>query len=55
VQRGIMGERYVEITEGLEEGAEVVSGSFRAINRELKDGSLVRIENESRRGIARGN
>jgi HlyD family secretion protein len=55
VQRGIMGERYVEITEGLEEGAEVVSGSFRAINRELKDGSLVRIENESQRGIARSN
>jgi HlyD family secretion protein len=55
VKRGIMGERYVEITEGIEEGAEVVSGSFRAINRDLKDGSLVKVENESQRGIARSN
>jgi HlyD family secretion protein len=52
VKRGIMGERYVEITEGLEEGDEVVTGSFRAINRDLEDGALVRVNNKSNGSIA---
>lgn len=44
VKRGIADDSYVEILEGLEENKEVVSGSFRAINRELEDGSKVRVE-----------
>ncbi len=44
VTRGISDNSYVEITEGVEEGKEVVSGSYKAISRELEDGSKVRIE-----------
>ncbi len=49
VKRGISNDTYVEISEGLEEGAQVVSGTYRVINRELEDGSKVKIE-EPRRG-----
>ncbi len=56
VERGIMGERYVEIVNGLEEDAEVVSGSFRAINRDLEDGALVRVDNaQQSSGVAQRN
>jgi len=44
VETGISDDDYLEITGGLEEGEEVVSGSYRAISRELEDGSKVRIE-----------
>jgi HlyD family secretion protein len=44
VKRGISDASYVEILEGLEEGMEVISGGFKAISRELEDGSKVRIE-----------
>jgi hypothetical protein len=50
-----MGERYVEIVEGLEEGMEVVTGSFRAINRDLEDGSLVKVDNQQQQSIAQSN
>lgn len=42
VKRGISDDAYVEITEGLEEGQEVVSGGYKAINRELEDGKRVK-------------
>ncbi len=45
VKRGISDDNYVEITSGLKQGEEVVSGSFVAISRELNDGSKVRVEN----------
>ncbi len=41
VKRGISDDDFVEITEGLKEGQEVVSGSYKAINRELEDGKEV--------------
>jgi HlyD family secretion protein len=44
VKRGISNDTHVEITEGVPEGAEVVSGSYKAINRELEDGAKVRVE-----------
>ncbi len=44
VKRGISDEAYVEITEGIKEHMQVVSGTYKAINRELEDGSKVRIE-----------
>lgn len=44
VERGISDDDYVEIKSGLEEGQKVVSGSYRAINRDLKDKSLVELE-----------
>ncbi|HOK78209.1 MAG TPA: hypothetical protein PLW35_10885, partial [Verrucomicrobiota bacterium] len=43
VKRGISDDNYIEITEGLEEGQEVVSGGFKAISRELEDGKKIRI------------
>ena len=46
VKRGISDDSYVEIMEGLEEGAEVVSGSYKAINRELEDSTRVQVDEE---------
>jgi HlyD family secretion protein len=50
VKRGISDDSYVEIVEGLDEGAEVVSGSYKAINRELDDSSKVRVEEPKKDG-----
>ena len=41
VKRGISDDDYVEIVDGLKEGDEVVTGSYKAINRELEDGKAV--------------
>jgi HlyD family secretion protein len=49
VKIGISDDNYWEITEGLTEGQEVVSGSFRAITRELEDARKIR------KGPASGN
>ena len=49
VNTGISDDNYLEIKKGLEGGEEVVSGSYRAISRELEDGSKVRVE-EKRKG-----
>jgi HlyD family secretion protein len=46
VKTGISDDTYIEIIEGLKGGEEVVTGSYRAISRELKDGSKVRVENK---------
>jgi len=49
VKRGISDDTHMEITEGAEEGMEVVSGPYRAINRELENDVAVKIENKDRR------
>ena len=41
VKRGISDDNYVEIVDGLTEGQEVVSGGYKAINRELEDGKKI--------------
>jgi HlyD family secretion protein len=43
VKRGISDDAFVEITEGVNEGLEVISGSYKAINRELEDGKRVKV------------
>jgi len=43
VKHGIGDDMYYEITEGLQEGQEVISGGYRAISRDLEDGKKVRI------------
>ncbi len=43
VKIGICNDDYWEITDGLKGGEQVVSGGYRAISRELQDGSKVRI------------
>lgn len=42
VKRGISDDSWVEITEGLQEGQEVISGGYKAINRELEDGKKIK-------------
>jgi HlyD family secretion protein len=42
VKIGISDDNYWEITDGLTEGQEVVSGSFKAITRELEDAKKIR-------------
>ncbi|MCU0788315.1 MAG: efflux RND transporter periplasmic adaptor subunit [Verrucomicrobia bacterium] len=54
VKIGISDEDYWEITEGLEEGVEIVTGGYRAISRELQDGSKIVRENGPD-GKGRGN
>ncbi|MCI0707042.1 MAG: efflux RND transporter periplasmic adaptor subunit [Ignavibacteriae bacterium] len=49
VKRGISDDTYVEITEGLEAGLEVVTGPFRAINRDLQEGTAVKVDNKQTR------
>jgi len=46
VKRGISDDSYTEIVSGLEENKEVVSGSYKAINRELEDGAKVKVDNK---------
>ncbi|NIR48746.1 efflux RND transporter periplasmic adaptor subunit [candidate division KSB1 bacterium] len=46
VDTGISSERNVEIVKGLEEGQEIITGSFRALSKLLKDGSRIEINNK---------
>jgi HlyD family secretion protein len=41
VKLGISDEDHWEITEGLEEGQEIVIGSYRAINKDLEEGRRI--------------
>lgn len=45
VKTGISDDNYIEIISGLSGDEEVVSGSYRAISRELENGKLVKVEN----------
>jgi HlyD family secretion protein len=47
VKRGISDDNYVEIVEGLQDGEEVVSGGYKAINRDLADGTKTTINKEA--------
>lgn len=44
VKRGINDDTYAEITEGLKDGQEIISGGYKAISRELEDGKKIRKE-----------
>lgn len=48
VKRGIANATHVEIVDGVSEGADVVSGSYKAISRELEDGTKVRVEEQKK-------
>ncbi len=43
VKTGIQGADYIEILSGLDEGDQVVTGSYRAISRDLSDGVAVEV------------
>ena len=49
VEIGISDDTYMEIKSGLEEGQMVISGSYRAISKELEDSSKVRITNKNKK------
>jgi HlyD family secretion protein len=48
VKTGIQSDELIEITEGLNEGDEIVSGSYRAISKDLVNGDAVTINNEKK-------
>jgi HlyD family secretion protein len=43
VKTGIQGDDLIEIVDGLKEGEEIVSGSYRAISKDLENGAMVSI------------
>jgi HlyD family secretion protein len=55
VKTGIQSDEHIEIVEGLAVGEQVVTGSYRAISRDLKDGTKVTLgEKKKKDGGARG-
>lgn len=47
VETGISDDNFIEVKSGLDVGQPVVSGSYRAISKELSEGSNVRIEDKN--------
>lgn len=47
VKTGIQSDELIEILDGLAEGDEVVTGSYRAISKDLKNGAVVTVDNET--------
>lgn len=45
VTTGISDNNFIQIVTGLEAGAEVITGSFRILSRELNDGDLITVKN----------
>ena len=45
VKTGIQGEDLIEVTSGLKEGDEIVTGSYRAISKDLDNGAVVNVDN----------
>lgn len=54
VEYGIRDDQYYEIKSGLKEGEEVVSGGYKAISKDLENGSKARIELESKKNEKKG-
>lgn len=54
VKTGLSDDDYIEIKDGLSGGETVVTGSYRAISRELSEGSNLRVE-EKRKTLAKTN
>ncbi|MFQ5752344.1 MAG: hypothetical protein ACE5HI_10135, partial [bacterium] len=53
VDTGISSEKNVEIVQGVEEGEEIVTGSFRALTKLLKDDSKIKINNKVKKFTSR--
>jgi len=43
VKTGVQDNTYIQITEGLAEGQEVITGPYRAVSRRLKNGDAIRV------------
>ena len=50
VKTGIQSETYIEILDGIDDGEQVVTGNYRAISRDLEDGSMVTVGADERKG-----
>lgn len=50
VETGIQSDDMIEVVSGLEEGEEVVTGSYRAISTDLKNGAAVKVSNDDADG-----
>jgi HlyD family secretion protein len=53
VKTGISDDFYIEITDGLKEGEEVIKGPFKAINKELEEDTKVKVDNKKRKRFRR--
>lgn len=49
VKTGISDDQYIEILEGIAENDEVVKGSFKAINKDLDNGTKVKVDNAKKK------
>jgi len=49
VKTGIQSSSHIEILEGLSEGDEVVTGSYRAISKDLENGAAVSVKNNAKK------
>ncbi|MGD9253191.1 MAG: efflux RND transporter periplasmic adaptor subunit [Holophagae bacterium] len=48
VETGIQSESHIEIVDGPDEGAQIVTGNYRAISRDLSDGSVVTVAGDDK-------
>lgn len=48
VETGLSDDNYIAILSGLKGGEDVISGSYKAISRELNDGLQVRVEEKNK-------
>jgi len=48
VKSGISDEDYIEIVTGLKEGEKVITGPYKAVSRELEDGTKILVEKKSK-------
>ena len=48
VETGISDDNYIQIKSGLKVGEEVITGPYRAISRDLHDGSNIRVDNKGK-------
>jgi HlyD family secretion protein len=50
VKTGIQSETHIEILDGIDDDEQVVIGNYRAISRDLEDGSMVNISGDKQKG-----
>lgn len=54
IKTGISDDTYIEVTEGLEGGEEIVTGPYRAVSKELEDGSKIMLPKKDKKGERKG-
>lgn len=50
VKTGISDDNYIEITDGLSEGMEIITGPYKAVSNELEDNTKVKLQSEGPKG-----